>query len=173
MQVWNLQLPVIAAVHGYCLGGGFELALHCDFILAADDATFGYPPARAGLPDTQMFAYRLGTQWAKRLLYTGDSIDSQTAERIGLALNVVPRAQLDDESLALARAIAQVPSAFVQGAKRVLNASVERLGLEATATQSHYEFAIGMQSGEVTEFSRIAREQGTAAAIAWRDGRNA
>jgi enoyl-CoA hydratase len=157
-------------VHGYCLGGGLELALHCDFILAADDASFGYPPARAGLPDTQMFAFRLGTQWAKRLLYTGDSIDSQTAERIGLALKVLPRPQLEDESMALARAIAAVPQSIVQGAKRVLNAAVERLGLEATASQSHHEFARARQSDDISEFSRIAREQGTAAAIAWRNG---
>ena len=141
MEIWQLQIPVIAAVQGHCLGGGLEIALHADFIVAASDAKFGYPPVRTGLPDSQMFAFRMGVQWAKWLLYTGGTVDADTARRIGMVLDVVHPEQLDAEVFALAEAIRSVPPPLVRSSKRVLNAIVERAGLGAVGAESRREFA--------------------------------
>ena len=63
-RLWQSRKPVITAVQGYCLGSAVEIVLHSDLVIAADDASFGYPPVRgSGLPDTQMFVYRIGDLW--------------------------------------------------------------------------------------------------------------
>ncbi|MEK7216327.1 MAG: enoyl-CoA hydratase-related protein [Chloroflexota bacterium] len=109
-EIWNLSKPVIAVVHGYCLAGGTDLAQHCDLIIAAEDATFGFPAVRAmGSPPTHMWVYNLGPQWAKYLLLTGDSIDGRTAERLGLVFRAVPAADLDQAARELATRIAMTP----------------------------------------------------------------
>lgn len=102
LEVWK---PTIAAVNGYCLGYGLTLAAACDFVIATDDAEFGMPEVRLGVP-TIVGAIRLprrvGMQAALELLLTGDRIDAQRAEAIGLAGRVVPRDQLLAEARRLA-----------------------------------------------------------------------
>ena len=74
-RIWDCAIPVIAQVHGNCLAGGTDLALHCDIVVAADDARFGFPPVRSmGVPPTNMWLYHLGPQWTKRLVFTGDTL---------------------------------------------------------------------------------------------------
>ena len=91
-RVWNCRIPVIAQVHGNCLAGGTDLALHCDIVIAADDARIGFPPVRSmGVPPTNMWLYHLGPQWTKRLLFTGDTVTGAEAASIGLVLEAVPR----------------------------------------------------------------------------------
>ncbi len=107
LEVWK---PTIAAVNGYCLGYGLTLVAACDFVIAADDAEFGMPEVRLGVP-TIVGAMRLPTrlrmQDALELLLTGDRIDAARAHEIGLALRVVPRAELLDEARALADRLCQ------------------------------------------------------------------
>jgi E-phenylitaconyl-CoA hydratase len=107
LEVWK---PTIAAVNGYCLGYGLTLVAACDFVLAADDAQFGMPEVRLGVP-TVVGAMRLPTRLAMQdaleLLLTGDRIDATKAAEIGLALRVVPREQLLDEAHALAERLCQ------------------------------------------------------------------
>jgi enoyl-CoA hydratase len=84
-DMWRSSTPVIASVHGYCLGVGTDLAFHSDIVISAEDAKFGYPIVRSmGSPPTHMWTYLAGPQWAKRMLLTGDMIDGRTAERAGL-----------------------------------------------------------------------------------------
>jgi enoyl-CoA hydratase len=92
-MLWNLRIPTIAQVHGYCVAGGTDLALHCDMIVAAEDARIGFTPVRAmGTPPTHMWLYSVGPQWAKRLLLTGDLIDGKTARILaGLLRRYLPR----------------------------------------------------------------------------------
>jgi enoyl-CoA hydratase len=169
--VWQLRKPVIAAIHGYCLAGGMEFALHADFAIAADDALFGYPAVRAsGLPDTHMFIYHIGPQWTRRLLLTGDSIDAATAERIGLVLKTVPRDQLDAEVAALARSIGHVPLPILEGVKGVVNQAIELMGYTALQRENWAQSAMARAAPEIQEFDRMAREQGLKAALVWRDG---
>jgi E-phenylitaconyl-CoA hydratase len=107
MEIWK---PTIAAVNGYCLGYGLTAVLACDFVLAADDAQFGFPEVRLGVP-TIVGALRLpdrvAMQHALEILLTGDRIDAARAAEIGLALRVVPRADLLDEAHHLARRLCQ------------------------------------------------------------------
>jgi methylglutaconyl-CoA hydratase len=130
--------PTIAAINGYCLGGGLELALQCDLRIAADHAQFGLPEVTLGfLPGaggTQRLPRLIGLQRAKEMILTGRRIDAAEAERLGIVLRAVPRAQLMPAAMELARAIAKNPRIAVIQAKVALNASQETMlsgGLQA------------------------------------------
>lgn len=109
--VLRLGKPLIAAVPGYALGGGCEFAMSCDIRVAAEDAVFGFPETGVGLTvttaGTKLLTQLVGLGKAKELVFTGEFVDAQTAQRIGLANKVVPRERLMDEALALAGKIAE------------------------------------------------------------------
>ena len=107
LEVWK---PTIAAVNGYCLGYGLTLASACDFVIAADDAEFGMPEVRLGVPTivgAMRLPRRIRMQDALELLLTGDRIDAARAHEIGLAWKVVPREMLLDEARGLADRLCQ------------------------------------------------------------------
>ena len=102
MALWRSPKPVVAQVHGVCVGGGSDLALCSDLIVCADSALIGYPPARVwGSPTTAMWFHRLGLERAKRLLLTGDPMDGRTAAEWGFASGSYPADKLDAATLAL------------------------------------------------------------------------
>ena len=110
MKLWYAQKPTIAAVQGWCIGGGTDMVLCADMIVAGEGARFGYPPSRVwGTPTTAMWVYRMGLERAKRYLLTGDEIPARTAAEIGLILEVVADDALPEHALALARRMARVP----------------------------------------------------------------
>src|SRR6476469_7011390 len=122
MRLWRSPKPVIAQVHGYCVGGGTDFALCSDLIVCAEDCRIGYPPARVwGSPTTAMWVYRIGLERSKRLLLTGDPVDGSTAVAWGLASEAVPGPQLDDTALALARRVARLPSNQLHMMKLLVN----------------------------------------------------
>ena len=83
MALFDMHKPIVAQVHGHCLAGGTDIALLCDMIIAADDAIFGFPPARdLGALPNNMWLYNVGPQWAKRLTLTGDTITGAEAAQI-------------------------------------------------------------------------------------------
>lgn len=169
-ELWNLSKPVIAQVHGYCVAGGTDLAMHCDIIIAAEDARIGFPPVRAqGCPPTHMWTYLVGPQWAKRMLLTGDFIDGKTAERIGMVLCAVPADQLESEVHSLASRIAMVPHDLLAANKSVCNKAVELMGRSTLQESAREADAIGHLSEANAEFASIGREQGLRAALSWRD----
>ncbi len=130
----GLELPVIAAVHGYCLGGGLELMLTADLCIAADDARFGLPEVTVGaLPGaggTQRLPRLIGPRLAKELMFTGEPIDAAAAYRIGLVNRVVPAASLLAEATAVAAGIAEKAPLAVRKIKETVNGGLE-LRLEA------------------------------------------
>ena len=128
--VENLPVPVIAAINGFALGGGLELALACDIRIAAECASFGVPEVTiGGFPGTGG-AVRLprliGKGKARELLFTGKRIDAEEADRIGLVEEVVPPAKLMDEAMKLARRIADNSPLGIRAVKQVINQGSEK-----------------------------------------------
>ena len=125
----EFPIPVIAAVNGFALGGGTELALACDLIIAADTAKFGQPEINLGVipgfGGTQRLARRIGLPLARELIYTGDMIDAETAARYGLANRVVPLADLMTEAKALAQKLAAKPPIAIRQAKAAINSGID------------------------------------------------
>ncbi len=121
----ELPQPVIGAVHGYCLGFGFELALMCDVRLAADNAVFALPEATIGVSvdaggDLRL-SHEIGAGWAKLLAMTGRRIDAATAERLGIVQQVTTPDDLVPTAMALAREIAANAPLAVQSIKRTVD----------------------------------------------------
>jgi enoyl-CoA hydratase len=135
----QLHKPVIAKIHGNCLAGGTDIALSCDIVLAADDCRIGFPAARAnGTPPSNYWMYHCGPQWAKRLLFTGDTILGRDAARIGLVMDCYKPDELDGEANRLAHRIALVDAELLSAHKRVVNLSLELAGattLQRLATE--------------------------------------
>lgn len=170
-RLWDVCKPVIAQVHGYCLAGGSELAVHCDFVICAEDAQFGYPPVRMmGGSPTHMWTYLVGPQWSKYFLLTGNSIDGRTAERIGLAWKAVPLAQLEAEVDTLASTFAKIPTDLLAANKSICNKAVDMMGRVMVNQMAAEIDAISHQAPAAIEFRRVARAQGIKAALAMRDG---
>jgi enoyl-CoA hydratase/carnithine racemase len=132
--VRRCPLPTVAAVFGFALGGGAELALSCDLVVAADDAVFGLPEVRLGLVPagggTQLLVRRVGRSVAKDLVLTGRRVDAAEALRLGLADRVVPRAELPTAARALAAEIAGNSPVAVRLAKWAVDLGAD-LALEA------------------------------------------
>ena len=126
--------PIIAAVAGYALGGGCELAMMCDFILAADTAKFGQPEIKLGVSPgmggSQRLARALGKAKAMEMCLTGRMIDAEEAERAGLVARIVPAGDLIDEAVKTATTIAEMAPLAVKANKEMINAAFET-GLSA------------------------------------------
>ena len=120
----QFSCPVIAAVNGFALGGGCELALACDFIIASEKAKFGLPEVKLGVVPgyggMQRLAARVGTAVAREMIYTGDIIDAAAADKIGLSNQVLPGDQLIPGCNEIANKIASVGSQAVAAAKHTL-----------------------------------------------------
>jgi enoyl-CoA hydratase/carnithine racemase len=122
-------LPLIAAVHGYCVGAAVGLAASCDFIIAADSARLGVPEGRMGLIGATPLVPVIGRQWAKFLIMTGELIDARQACRIGLVLAVVPDHALVERCHDLARRLARMPAEAITLNKRAVDAAADAVEL--------------------------------------------
>ncbi len=121
----NLEKPVIAAISGFCLGGGCELSMACDIRIAAENALFGQPEIMLGVipggGGTQRLPRIVGLSKAKELLYTGGQMDASEAYRVGMVSKVVPVDSLMEETRKMAKKIARQPGVALSVTKRVLN----------------------------------------------------
>lgn len=129
-QIEACPLPVVAAIHGICLGGGSEIAEACDFVVASEDAVFGQPEVNLGVMPgwggTQRLPRRVGSQQAKGWVMLGRNIDARSAYEHGLLWKVVPRAELLPEAKRLASELAQKPPLALAAAKYALNDAIDR-----------------------------------------------
>jgi enoyl-CoA hydratase len=169
-RIWNCALPVIAQVQGNCLAGGTDLALHCDLVVAAEDASIGFPPVRSmGVPPTNMWLYHLGPQWTKRLVLTGDTITGTVARDIGLVIDTAPADELDSVVLELAQRMALIGRDLLVANKRVVNMGVELMGRSQLQRFAALNDAIGHRAPEARAFSKHIGEVGLRQAVKDRD----
>lgn len=136
-QIETCPLPVIAAIHGICVGGGTEIAASCDFVIASDDAKFGQPEINLGVMPgwggTQRLPRRIGAQQARLWILTGRSIDAKQAYEHGLVWKLVPRAELVPEAMKLAAELGQKPPIALAAAKFAINDAIDRAELHGLA----------------------------------------
>lgn len=139
-QLENLPQPTVAAVSGYALGGGCELALACDFRLASETARFGLPEIKIGAfpggGGTQRLPRLIGTAKAKEMILLGDPINAEQALAVGLVLKVVPKEKLLAQTQSFAASLAALPRLALQASKMLINKSQETdltTGLEMEA----------------------------------------
>ncbi len=136
--VYECAVPVIAAVHGFCLGGGVGLVGNADVIVASDDASFGLPEVDRGALGAATHLARLVPQHRMRhMVYTGERASAAELERHGSVLRVVPRAELRDAALAVARKICEKSPAAIRAAKQSLN------GIDPVDVKKSYRFEQG------------------------------
>lgn len=175
MRFWDCPKPTIAAIHGPCMAGAFEMTLACDLSLCSRNATFGEPELKFGAGIvTMLLPWMVGPKAAKDIILTGD--DALTAER-ALALGIVSRVVPDGEHLSIAldiaRHIALVDPNLVRDTKKALNRTYEiqgmRAALEAALDIDHAIESAG--SPDKKRFMDLAREQGLKAALTWREAR--
>jgi enoyl-CoA hydratase len=175
IQFWDCPKPTVAAVHGYCLAGAFELALACDLTVAAEGTRFGEPEVRFGSSIVAMLLpWFVGPKAAKELLLTGDDrIDAARALRLGIVNHVVPAGRELDKAMELARDLAAAAPLSVELTKRALNRTYEMMNMRQAllAALDASTLIESAQGPERAEFNRIRKEQDLKAAIAWRDAR--
>jgi len=124
----DMTKPIIAAVHGHCLGVALELVLACDLVVAADDAQFGAPEVRHGSIVATQLPFHVGLQKARELYFTGDCMDAEEAHRTGLVIHVVPRGELIEETTKLANRISHIPGESLFFNKLQMNILADDMG---------------------------------------------
>lgn len=128
----ELPKPTIAMVQGACIAGALMLAWCCDLIVAADDAFFADPVVKMGIPGVEYFAHPfvMGPRFAKEFLFTGDRVYAERALQLGMVNRVVPRAELETETMALASRIAEMPRLGLALTKKAVNQVEDIIGLQ-------------------------------------------
>lgn len=170
MQLFESTTPVVCKVHGFCVAGGTDLALCSDLVVASTDAKIGYPPARVwGSPTTALWAHRVGPQRAKRLLFTGDSIDGSTAAEWGLAVEAVDQDLLDERVEQLVGRIALMPANQLAMMKLLVNQTLEAQGLRGTQVLGTLLDGIARHTPEGYAFQADALANGFREAVRKRD----
>lgn len=175
LRIWELEKPVVAAVHGFALGGGCDLALICDLTVAGAGAYFGEPEARFGSGVvTMVMPWLMGMKKTRELLYLGhDRISAAEAEGLGLVNRVVPDEQLLAEARQLALEIARVDPEVVRLTKLSINRTYEIAGF-LSALKANVDIATVIETSDTPdrrEFDRLRAEKGLKAALEWRDNR--
>jgi len=170
MSLWRSPKPVIAQVHGWCVGGGSDLALCADIVMAAEDAQIGTPYSRVwGCYLTGMWLYRLGLARAKWHALTGEPLSGKEAAEVELINKAVPFEQLDAEVRRCAERLAQLPPSQLAAMKLIVNQAYENMGLHSTQLLGPVVDGFMRNTPEALRFVETAASAGVAAAITQRD----
>ncbi len=172
MEIWNNWKPVVAQVHGECLGGASALALACDLLIAGEDARLGHPGVRALAPgeETAIFAWHVGLKKAKEMVLTGDALTAQEMLDYRMANYVFPVERLEHETRTIARRIANIDPQLAALSKRMINRVFDTQGFGTTMASSGEFVTLAGRLPSNQQFKKIAREKGFRAALEWRDG---
>jgi enoyl-CoA hydratase len=170
MSLFHANKPVVCKVHGFCVAGGTDMALCSDLLVIAEDAKIGYPPARVwGSPTTSVWAFRIGIEKAKRLLFTGDCLNGREAVAWGLATECAPAEQLDARCEILLERIARMPINQLIMMKLLVNQTVLSAGLPTTQILGTVFDGITRHTAEGYAFQQRAAEVGFKQAVRERD----
>lgn len=171
MGLWRGLKTTIAKVHGYCVGGGSELALCADLVIASDDARFGTPYSRVwGCHLTGMWVYRLGLAKAKYYALTGEWVSGKEAAKIDLINFSYPLEELDQKVDELAKKLTLIPLTQLIAMKLIVNQAYDNMGLQSTQTLGPILDGAMRNTPEGREFVHLAMEGGVKAAVEKRDG---
>src|SRR5918994_807234 len=171
MSIWRCPKPVIAQVHGWCVGGGSDFALCADLVVAGEDAVIGTPYSRMwGAYLSGMWIYRLGLTRTKWHALTGKPLSGAEAADVGLINQAVPFDQLESEVRKLADGLASMPLSQLAAMKLVVNQAFENMGIGATQTLGPILDGLMRNTPDAKRFIELAAEEGVPAAVAERDG---
>ena len=169
-SLMHADKPTVVKIHGYCVAGGTDIALHADQVIAAADAKIGYPPTRVwGVPAAGLWAHRLGDQRAKRLLLTGDCITGAQAAEWGLAVESPQPEYLDERTERLVERIAAMPLNQLIMVKLAMNSALYQQGVATSQMVSTVFDGIARHTAEGHDFVADAREHGFREAVRHRD----
>jgi enoyl-CoA hydratase len=172
MSIWRAPKPVIAQVHGWCVGGGSDMALCADVVIASEDARIGTPYSRMwGCYLTGMWIYRLGLTRVKWHALTGEPLSGAEAAEVGLINRAVPFERLEDEVRELADRLASVPASQLAAMKLVVNPAYENMGLASTQALGPVLDGLMRNTPDARRFIELAEREGVPAVVAERDGR--
>jgi len=172
MSIWRSPKPVIAQVHGWCVGGGSDMALCADLVIASEDARLGTPYSRMwGCYLTGMWIYRLGLTRAKQYALTGKPLSGGEAARVGLINAAVPFVELERVVGEQAQALASLPASQLAAMKLIVNQAYENMGLASTQTLGPILDGLMRNTPDAQGFIELAEREGVGAAVAERDGR--
>ncbi len=171
MSLWRSPKPVIAQVHGWCVGGGSDMALCADLIIASEDARIGTPYSRMwGAYLSGMWLYRLGLTRAKEYALTGKPLSGVEAVEVGLINRAVPFERLEEEVGQQAAQLASIPLSQLAAMKLIVNQAYENMGLASTQTLGLILDGLMRNTPDAKRFVEIAERDGVGAVIAARDG---
>jgi enoyl-CoA hydratase len=171
MSIWRCPKPVIAQVHGWCVGGGSDFALCADLVVASEDAVIGTPYSRAwGAYLSGMWIYRLGLAKAKEHALTGRPLTGRQAADVELINRAVPFEELEETVAALAADLARVPGPQLAAMKLVVNQAYERMGLGSTQVLGPILDGLMRNTPDGLAFVERAATDGVRAAVEERDG---
>jgi enoyl-CoA hydratase/carnithine racemase len=172
-HLMRLEKPVIAAVKGWCLAGGFWYALCSDITIAGESATFGQPEVRESNNSTPLLVYLIGWKNAHRYALTGDHFDAHEAFRLGIVNEVVPDDEVLERAVALAQRLSLVPAESLRINKRTTTFALESMGLrtalEGAGFLSVLVHSASESSPDLDELHRVRREQGLGSSLKVRD----
>jgi enoyl-CoA hydratase len=172
MSLWRSPKPVIAQVHGWCVGGGSDMALCADLVIASDDARIGTSYSRMwGCYLTGMWLYRLGLTKAKEYALTGKPLSGVEAVEAGLINAAVPFERLDEEVRERAKQLATIPLSQLTAMKLIVNQAYENMGLASTQTLGPILDGLMRNTPDAHRFIELAEREGVGAAVAQRDAR--
>ncbi len=171
MSLWRSPKPVIAQVHGWCVGGGSDMALCADLVIASEDARIGTSYSRMwGCYLTGMWLYRLGLTKAKEYSLTGKPLSGSEAVEAGLINAAVPFERLEAEVAERARQLAAIPLSQLTAMKLIVNQAYENMGLASTQFLGPVLDGLMRNTPEAKEFIELAEREGVSGAVVQRDG---
>jgi enoyl-CoA hydratase len=171
MSIWRTSKPVIAQVHGWCVGGGSDFALCADLVIASEDAVIGTPYSRIwGAYLSGLWIYRLGLARAKYHALTGRPLTGREAAEVELINAAVPFADLEATVARVAAELAGIPTSQLAAMKLVVNHAYESMGLASTQTLGPILDGLMRNTPEAGAFIGRAEREGVRAAVAQRDG---